>query len=232
MVDPVLAGEMVSPAINDSPDALVFAYRHLCRRGARKFLRAGLERSDLEQIAAVGLIKAARRYDATCGTPFEAYAWTIVVGELMHYVRDYERAVRIPRRLQALEREYIRAHETLLGRLQREPSIAELARALRTSAEAVEEVRVLRSTSAPLPLDGRGAREMRDNDGTSVGPDDRIVIDAALRTLSRPERSVIAGVYMLGLTQSEIARRLALPAKRVSRMHRAALDRMQRACSS
>ncbi len=86
----------------DRRNAVVDAHRYLCSRGARKFKRAHNDRADLEQVAAVGLIKAATNYRADMQTPFQAYAWIMIVGELMHYVRDHERMVRAPRALVAL----------------------------------------------------------------------------------------------------------------------------------
>ena len=83
-----IADDFASSRVSRSTDGLVASFHHLCKRGAHKFWRSGLERNDLEQVAAIGLIKAARRYDPTMPTPFEAYAWLMIVGELMHHVRD------------------------------------------------------------------------------------------------------------------------------------------------
>ena len=54
-------------------NALVDAHWYLCRRGARKFYRGSVDRCDLEQVAAIGLIKACDRYDPSVATPFEAH---------------------------------------------------------------------------------------------------------------------------------------------------------------
>ena len=78
-------------------ERLVAQYWYLCRRAARRFMRRGLDRADLEQTGAIGLIKAVDRFDPEQRAPFEAYAWLLVVGELMHYVRDSERVLRAPR---------------------------------------------------------------------------------------------------------------------------------------
>ena len=86
----------------ENRDRLFARYHYLCARAARKFCRRGADRADLEQIAAIGLLKACDRYDGRLKTPFEAFAWLFVIGELMHYVRDQERLVRAPRRLRAL----------------------------------------------------------------------------------------------------------------------------------
>ena len=213
-----------------STDGLVASFHHLCKRGAHKFWRSGLERSDLEQVAAIGLIKAARRYDATMPTPFEAYAWLMIVGELMHHVRDSERAIRIPRRLLGLERAFARAHEALLVTLGREPSDAELAEALGVLEPVIVELHHARNLAQPLRIDECGADRIAL--GLQLDLADRILIDDAFAALTKHERYTIVGIYLLGLTQLEIARRLELSPKRVSRLHRAALGRMRGACAS
>jgi len=228
VVNSVFEKESSPSRLSHSPDGLVTAYRHLCRRGAKKFWRAGLERCDLEQVAAIGLIKAARRYDELQGTPFEAYAWLFVVGELMHYVRDHERAIRLPRRLVGLERRYTRAHEALLTRLGRDPNDAELSAELGVLVPALVELREARQSAAPAPIDETDSDIFPAQGALAL--EDRIMVDEAFAALSRTERRVIAGIYLLGLTQLELSRRLGVSAKRVSRIHHGALVRMARVC--
>src|ERR1700737_5236949 len=127
----------------ENRNAVVDAHRHLCLRGARKFTRSGNDRADLEQVAAVGLIKAAEYYRAEMETPVEAYAWIMVVGELMHYVRDHERIVRVPRLLRALEKRYVDAWDAFCAVNHREPSTLELAAALGVTLDIVVELREL-----------------------------------------------------------------------------------------
>jgi RNA polymerase sigma-B factor len=236
LVNPVFVGEQ-SPALfghacadgsrRAAADRLVTAHQHLCRRGARKFWRSGLERCDLEQVAAVGLIKASRRYDPAASTPFEAYAWMTIVGELMHYVRDHERAVRVPRRLKALEPHFNRALEVCGARLGHEPSDAELAAEMGILEHTVAEIRRVRVAAAMLPLDDPGARAIACD--PSIAIEDRMLVDAAFARLSLLERRIVVGVYVLGLTQLELGRTLGLSSRRVSRVRHAALARMQRA---
>ena len=165
MVSPAYMEESASPLVSyasrriDAANRLVTSFSYLCGRAARKFLRSGLERCDLEQVAAIGLIKASRRYDAGTRTPFEAYAWLVIVGELMHYVRDYEFGIRIPRALLELEREVAAAQDALAVRLEREPTTAEIADVLGVSAMAVARARRIRSVARPLA--GRRARRRR-----------------------------------------------------------------------
>lgn len=81
--------------------AVIAAHMYLCKRGARKFRRPESDPADLEQVGAIGLIKATDAYRPERLTPFEPYAWIVIVGELMHYVRDSEQAIRMPRWLRA-----------------------------------------------------------------------------------------------------------------------------------
>ena len=230
MLFPVFSPERSPSRSVRASDGRIAAFAYLCRRGARKFWRTGLERSDLEQVAAVGLIKAARRYDAAMETPFEAYAWLMIVGELMHHVRDHERAIRLPRRLHELERRFLRAHGALSSRLDREPSEAEIAGELGVLPQAVAELRVARANASFASIDDAPAAELAAT--ALLDLEDRVIFDDALAALSPAERRVIAGIYLLGLTQIEIARRLGVSAKRVSRLHHAALVRMQRVLAS
>ena len=59
-------------SLESDRERTIHEYRYLCARGARKFMRDGIDRRDLEQVAAIGLIKAADRFDPSFGTPFEA----------------------------------------------------------------------------------------------------------------------------------------------------------------
>ena len=227
MVEPIFRKERTPSVPSPATDHLVAAYHYLCRRGARKFLRSGLERSDLEQVAAIGLIKASRRYNEATRTPFEAYAWLMIVGELMHHVRDFERPIRLPRALQTLEQRYTRAHDALLGRFGREPSDDELAIELGVLVTAVRELRRTRETALTASLDAIDTRAAVAPAAADV--EDRLLVDAAFRSLNIDERRIIAGVYILGLTQLEVGRRLGISPKRVSRAHHGALARMKHA---
>ncbi len=229
MVDPLPRAGFTPSRASLSTERLVTSCHYLCKRGARKFWRSGLERGDLEQVAAIGLLKAAKRYDPSTRTPFEAFAWLMIVGELMHHVRDHERPIRIPRRLLRLERSYARAHETLLAELGREPSDAELAGALGVLVPAIAELREARGLGFPLRIDECGAERFAE--AAALGLEERILIDDAFAALSETERHVIVGVYLLGLSQLEIGRRLAISAKRVSRLHSNALRNMRLICA-
>jgi RNA polymerase sigma-B factor len=212
---------------------LVTAHAYLCARATRKFLRPGLERCDLEQVAAIGLLKACDRYDQAMGTPFEAYAWLFVIGELMHYVRDWERPIRPPRKLRALETRVRRAGEELAGVLGRKPTQDELAQhlgigraqllaALECRARATADSLDSLAPSAQLAIDAEAAIDL------SL---DRLLIERALTALNTAERAVLFGVYTAGYSQLEIARRLGYSQRHISRVRRTALGKLAPLCA-
>jgi RNA polymerase sigma-B factor len=215
-------------------NAVVDAYRHLCVRGARKFKRNGNDRADLEQVAAVGLIKAADYYRAEMLTPFEGYAWIMIVGELMHYVRDHERLVRIPRPLRALEKRYLEAWDVFCAAHHREPTTLELAAALGITVEAVVELRGLRRADhIPLPdqasSDGPERVELLADPRAEVAIEQRVAIALALEELGERERTIVLGTYGAGLTQTELGERLGLSQSHISKVLARALGKLSRA---
>jgi len=214
-------------------NAVVDAHRHLCVRGARKFKRAHNDRADLEQVAAVGLIKAASNYRAEMETPFQAYAWIMIVGELMHYVRDHERMIRTPRRLMALERRYARAWDDFVAARQREPSADEMARALGVDAATVAELRALRGSGhvglpEPEASDAPERPEILADRGI-LALEERVALAMAVDGLGERERTVVLGTYGGDLSQVELGRRLGLSQSHVSKVLSRALGKLHAA---
>jgi RNA polymerase sigma-B factor len=211
----------------ENRDALFAQYQYLCSRGARKFCRRNGDRADLEQIAAIGLLKACDRYNDGFDTPFEAFAWLFVVGELMHYVRDHERLVRAPRRLRDLDRRYQRVQDAMVSELGREPSMCEVAGRLHLSPQQIEELALYRAQAVPESLDALEPHELAPCSYTISEREDRLVVEAALARLTPAERTIILALYAKGYSQVEISQRMGYSRRHISRLHRAALQKMQ-----
>ena len=203
-------------------------HMYLCKRGARKFRRNESDPADLEQVAAIGLVKATGAYRPERTTPFEAYAWIIIVGELMHYVRDCERAIRVPRWLRSIDRRYVSTWETLAARDHAEPTPHQLARELDVSLDVVDQLHALRrsqtmdcDSSGPAPFDALAAPAR----GLSV--EDRLTLRLAVEELDDRERLIVLGTFGAGLSQAEIALHLRLSQGQVSKLLTRALGKLQ-----
>jgi DNA-directed RNA polymerase sigma subunit (sigma70/sigma32) len=77
-------------------DALALEHMDLAEKIAGNFARRTVHpKEDLLQLAMIGLIKAARRYDPSRG-PFRAYGRTYANGEITHFLRDNGFLLKVP----------------------------------------------------------------------------------------------------------------------------------------
>jgi RNA polymerase sigma factor (sigma-70 family) len=77
--------------------ALALAHLDLADKIAGNFARRTTHPfDDLRQLAVIGLLKAAARFDGTGGRSFRPYARTYANGEITHYLRDHGFAIKVP----------------------------------------------------------------------------------------------------------------------------------------
>ncbi len=77
--------------------ALALAHLDLAEKIAGNFARRTTHPfDDLRQLAVIGLLKAAARFDGTGGRSFRPYARTYANGEITHYLRDHGFAIKVP----------------------------------------------------------------------------------------------------------------------------------------
>lgn len=128
-------------------DELVRGHMWLVSSFARKFSTFGVELFDLTQEGAVGLMRAAERYDFRRGVRFATYAGWWVRQAMQKAVTAQGRTVRVPaqprRRIQLLNQ----ARRRLQAKLGREPDVDELA-----AEAAVSEADVRNLQDALLPV--------------------------------------------------------------------------------
>lgn len=208
-------------------DRIASDYWYLCRRAARRFVRPGLDRADLEQIAALGLVKAIDRYDRNQTTPFAAYAWLLIVGELMHHVRDAERVLRAPRRVRELERKWSEAERELWNLLGREPSERDVATLLDLSASELREIRAYRASKHVTSFELVGTFEGGIAGQGIDGVLERIDVERCLALLTPLERQIVESVHFQGASMMELSHRLGYSRRHIARLHNNALTRLR-----
>jgi DNA-directed RNA polymerase specialized sigma subunit len=82
---------------NAAAHALALAHLDLADKIAGNFARRTTHSfDDLRQLAVIGLLKAAARFDGTGGRSFRPYARTYANGEITHYLRDHGFAIKVP----------------------------------------------------------------------------------------------------------------------------------------
>jgi RNA polymerase sigma-B factor len=120
-------------------ETLIERHLPLARALAMRYRRTAEPADDLIQVASVGLIKAADRWDPDRGFAFSTFAVPTILGELRRYFRDHTWDVRPPRPLLELSRSVDAAREELSVATGREPKVVDLAARLGRSSDEVEE---------------------------------------------------------------------------------------------
>ncbi len=214
-------------------DELVTMYLNLVKYLASKFRNRGEPIDDLVQVGTIGLIKAIDRFDTERDVEFTTYATPTIVGELKRYFRDKGWAIKVPRRLQELSFKVNQTVDALTQRLQRSPTIAEIAEELEVTSdevlEALETSEAYNFVSLESDRSGEGADSFSiieyigKDDQLMSAIDDRTTLALALKNLTSQEQHVLYLRFFQGLTQTEIAKRLAISQMQVSRLLRRTL---------
>src|SRR5664279_907476 len=105
-------------------DELVRRNQNLLHHILKRFSYASEPYEDLVQVANLGLIKAAQRFDPDRGARFSTYATAIVDGELRHHMRD-SLLLRQPRWVKKVYHDIQNKSAELMHRLGRPPDVAE-----------------------------------------------------------------------------------------------------------
>jgi RNA polymerase sigma-B factor len=219
-------------------DAIIERHEALVRSLARKFARPGVPVEDLVQSAWIALIGALDRFNPTHETKFSTYAVHCMVGEIKRYFRDRTWSIKVPRYLQEIAANLHRMEDELYRRLQREPSVAEMAQAFHISEEDLVHAMEMYRAYQTQGLEER--REMEDGNDSmalveTVGGSDRAMeavveqapLQAAIAMLDERKQKILQRRFFEGYSQQEVADELGLSQMHISRLERAALQQLK-----
>jgi RNA polymerase sigma-B factor len=211
----------------------------LVRFAAGRFRGRGDDMEDIVQTGMIGLIKAIDRFDLTREVEFTSFALPYIVGEIKRFFRDTTWAVHVPRRLQELRVELAKAREELASRLDREPTVAELATLMNIDGGEVVEAQIAAngynssSLDAALTGDGPEGGEAVLADFIGVEEDGlRLVEDfqslaPLMAELSERDRQILHLRFVEEATQAEIGERLGCSQMHVSRLIKRIIMRLR-----
>ena len=214
-------------------EQLVERFLPLARHLARRYL-SGPEREDVEQVAALGLLKAIERFDPHRGLAFTSFAVPTILGEVKRYFRDLGWTVRVPRSIQELVPKVEKATEALTGKLGHTPTAEEVAAYCGVSVEDVLEARGSASAHRADSLDRPVAEEGEVSRGDLMGDVDpgfahveqAVDVQRLLTALPEREQRIVRLRFEHDLTQREIAEHVGLSQMHVSRLLRDALTQL------
>ena len=192
---------------------------------------------DLFQVGCIGLIKAVDHFDIDKEVMFSTYAVPMIVGEVRRYLRD-SATVRISRSVRDLAYRSLQARDELSATLDRDPTPDEIATHLGVPREQV--VNALEAIIEPISLYEPVFSENGDSlyvidqlsdtsrDATDESWLENIALREAVRTLTPREQRIIHLRYYKDKTQMEIASEIGISQAQVSRVEKAALEKLRK----
>ncbi len=219
-------------------DRLVIMHENLVRFLAAKFANRGEPLEDLVQVGTIGLINAIDRFEPERGTKFSTYATPTVVGEIKRHFRDRAWNLKVPRWLQELNLQVMKANELLSQQYGRSPTIAEIAEHVGASEAETLDAMELGNAYETVSLDTKLTFEgetapLTLND--SIGANDTGLqkineyddLKVAVEALEDREKMIIYLRFFHDLSQTEVADRLNISQMHVSRLQHKALRRLK-----
>ena len=190
---------------------------------------------DLFQVGCIGLIKAIDNFNIDLDVKFSTYAVPMIIGEIRRYLRD-NNAIRISRSVRDTAYRALQAREALLAEKQSEPTAEEIAARIGEKKENV--MRAMEAIVDPISL----YEPVYSENGDSIylmdqlsdsNPSDEawlenIALKEAMKKLTERERKIINMRFYKNKTQMEIAQEIGISQAQVSRLEKAALERIRK----
>lgn len=234
-LSPLLAHYAQSPT-PEMMSTLVEGYLPLSRAIARKFAGRGVETEDLEQVAAMALMKAIERFEPDRGLKFTTFATPTIAGEVRNYIRDKGSVMRISRDARSQLYRMQQVRDRLTQELQREPSLKELAAAMDMTYEDMlslldqREMSEVTSLSAATSSD-EDAQQLEEKLGVTDQGYEQVEqsewMQWVKRQLTPAEQQLMHLRFVERLGQRDCAKVMGVSQMQISRMERRMLARLR-----
>ncbi|MFE5035021.1 RNA polymerase sigma factor SigF [Streptomyces sp. NPDC056683] len=227
-----------TPEYSYARNTLIEMNMSLVRYAAGRFRSRGPEEmEDIVQVGMIGLIKAIDRFELSREAEFTSFAIPYIVGEIKRFFRDTTWAVHVPRRLQEARVQLAQATDELRTRLDRDPTVKELAELMSLSEEEVVEARLAangyNSSSLDAAINGSedGESALQDFIGTEDAAlelvEDFHALAPMIAELDERDRKLLHMRFVEELTQAQIGERLGVSQMHVSRLLSRCLARLR-----
>lgn len=201
----------------------------------QRFNSRGENVDDLFQVGCIGLMKAIDNFDLGQNVKFSTYAVPMIIGEIRRYLRD-NNPIRVSRSLRDVAYKALQARDQLTQQHSREPTLSEIARKLdMPRAEVIYALDAIQepiSLFEPIYQDGGDPifvmDQVSDDDSEDKVWLEGIALREALHKLDGREQRIIDLRFYQGKTQMEVADEIGISQAQVSRLEKAALQRMRK----
>lgn len=188
---------------------------HLC---ANRFRNRGMEYEELYSAGCIGLVKAAKAFDAARGVCFSTYAVPVIMGEIRRLFRD-SGTVKVSRRLKELSLRAGQVCERIRREYGIEPTVSMVAEALGISeADAAEALCAMQPVVSLTACTEDGELQMDvPVPAHDTAIQEHMALHQVMDMLPEEDRLLLTFRYTHMLTQTETAKRLGISQVQVSR---------------
>ncbi|KHF33671.1 sigma-70 family RNA polymerase sigma factor [Paenibacillus sp. FSL M7-1455] len=227
---------------NEIATVLIQKYEPMVKIAAGKIARNRPDLyEDLYQVGQMSLIRLLQQYDIELGVPFEPYAMKSMIGHMKNFLRDKSWYIQVPRRIKEKGALVQQAIDELTVKLERSPSVDEIAEFLDLSVEETVEVLAGRecyhyvSLDSPLSQEETGATlgELISSEADDYDTvEKRMDLQQALSQLKEQEQRVLLMAFQDGESQRSIAQKLGVSQMSVSRIQKRATEKLKEIMSN
>lgn len=207
------------------PEQLIRENEGLIWKIAKSFY--GVDKYDLFQAGALGIVKAYNNYEKNGQTKFSTYAHDYIYGEM--YKLATNREIKVSKDILSLYKLIEKTRYTLAQEMDHIPTNQELAHFLEMDVDKIDTAVLSAGVIMSLDDDNSDARSLHETIAhkEEVSQDDKLLIDSSFKVLDPLEQDIIHYRYYEDLTQSQIAKRLGITQVMVSRYEQKGLSKMR-----
>lgn len=201
----------------------------------KRFYGRGTDAEDLFQIGSIGLLKAIDKFDLSYDVKFSTYAVPMISGEIKRFLRD-DGMIKVSRSLKELSYKIFQTREALIAKLDREPTLEELAETMEVDKEeivqAMEAGGEVESLYKPIHQKEGNEIQLLDKLEEKERKEDKILdhmlLKQLLESLEKDERQLIYLRYFADETQTQVGKRMGISQVQVSRMEKRIIESMRK----
>jgi len=233
--------DRLGKVIKQACDEMIGANLRLVVSIAKRYVRQGLNLSDLIQEGNLGLMKAIFRFDYTKGHRFSTYATWWIRQSITRAILDKAKTIRLPVHFVELKNQVLKAFYELLKESGKEPTHKQVAEKTGLSLEKI--TAILSSVREPISLEspiGDEDSTLKDfiEDAKALSPFDAVKhaelskkLQIILATLTPREQEILKLRFGLAgeveHTLEEIGKRFKVSRERIRQIEKRALQKLK-----